>query len=138
MRLVAKPNMMASSKLFFIAFPPLWSVVSQQEHEQCAGASVFPCSGSKLHWHWLQVVCHLRRGYGKVDNKFSREAISQDLEASAKFLASAWPFPGAHVLKRHVQSLYCECQKFVTVGQSAFVPPFLGRKEPVLSLFSLS
>ena len=124
MILVAKPDMLASSKLFFIAFPPHWSVVfTARTWAMCWSIGI-----SVMQWKQASLALAPAAGGFVILNvgmerlTTSRETISQDLEASTKFLAIAWPFPGTHVLKRHVQSLYCECQK----GQSGFVPPRFG------------
>lgn len=66
-------------------------------------------------------MSHIKAGHGKCTGKMTREAMEECLNETTQHLRNLWPF-GSQVRKRHVQSLYCETQKFLKMARqgSAF------------------
>lgn len=66
-------------------------------------------------------MSHIKAGHGKSTGKMSRDEMEKCLNDTTEHLRNLWPF-GSQVRKRHVQSLYCETQKFLKMARqgSAF------------------
>lgn len=60
----------------------------------------------------FRFMAHIKRGHGKVDGKLARGSLEADLRESTEYIRSMWPW-GTQVRQRHIQGLYCECQKFL-------------------------
>eukprot|EP00913_Durusdinium_trenchii_P019979 g18778.t1 len=63
----------------------------------------------------------MKKGYDKKAKILKEPELTEDLKESTKLLQDAWPWK-SRIRLRHVQSAYCELQKFLSLARNGFPP----------------
>ncbi|CAK9023223.1 unnamed protein product [Durusdinium trenchii] len=66
-------------------------------------------------------MAHMKKGYDKKAKILKEPELTEDLKESTKLLQDAWPWK-SRIRLRHVQSAYCELQKFLSLARNGFPP----------------
>jgi len=74
----------------------------------------------------FRAMCHVMQGLGKNASSLSTEEMEMALDVSTKSLQDVWPWD-SRVRRRHMQALYCECQKVLGMARKGNVQGMISR-----------
>lgn len=87
----------------------------------------------------FRAMCHVMQGLGKnasSHSSLSTEEMEMALDESTKSLQRVWPWD-SKVRRRHMQALYCECQKVLGMARKGNVHGLISRSYTRITTESL-